>query len=530
MKWVGLFITAAVLSFTGCGVAQAQPATDLIITEVMTGSSSSASSEFIELYNQSDTSIVLTDVKIQYQASSQDITAGTWTTKATLDGQLKPHGFLLASTSVFNTEQSIAGDFLLSSGLSGAAGRLRILNGGATLDSLTWGNGVAAIEGTSIPAVSAGFSYKRIVDQDAQFVDTNNNSTDFVGSDSPHAQGGGVEDVLVDVCPATPEVDISLPDGYEIDADGNCVPITTPALCQNNVVISEFVSDPVGLEADGGEFIELYNPDNGPVQLQGCGVVSSKSPQSLYSFTNSDMITGHGYFVIYTTDKLVNASGSVTFVATGREDVINYSNLHEGDDMSYFETGWEVTNQPSPMLANLHAVENAPGMGSGSSTATLAPCPTGKYRNPDTNRCRTLELAVATLAPCDEDQFRNPLTNRCKSIATTAGSSQSCPAGQERNPETNRCRKTAKTANQPKPCDPGQERNPDTNRCRKVVTQSANQSADITSKPGSSRLSLEAIAILGLISFGYVGYEYRSDAQLFIEKLLVKLGRRKPPG
>lgn len=532
---MGLFIAIVVMGFASCGLVHAQSASGLVITEVMTGSSNSASSEFVEIYNQSDSPVILTNIKIQYQASSQSPTNGSWTTKANLDGQLKARSFLLASSTVFDSEHTSAGDFLLTSGLSSTSGRIRIFDGSTALDSLTWGDGVQALEGTSITANLGGFSYKRIVNQDAQFVDDNNNSTDFVSSDAPFAQGGGVEEIeidpVVDICPITPEIEATLPDGYEFDADGNCVAIVMPPVCQNEVIISEFLTDPIGLEGNGGEYIELYNPNAQSAPLFGCHIVSSKSSQDLYEFTSEDSVPGNGYYVINIVDKLTNGSGVLTFKSFGREDSVSYSGLHEADVMALFEGGWEITNKPTPMAQNEHASSD-PGETSikNNSASSLAACPVGKYRNPTTNRCRTLEIAVTSLAACDEDQYRNPLTNRCKSLSSGASTSSVCNVGQERNPETNRCRKVTSSSAQLKPCDAGEERSSETNRCRKMAAQLGSQSATIDEPTGSARMSVWAMLILGTISLGYVGYEYRNDVQLFFQQLLTKLGKRKPPG
>jgi hypothetical protein len=69
-------------------------------------------------------------------------------------------------------------------------------------------------------------------------------------------------------------------------------------------------------------------------------------------------------------------------------------------------------------------------------------CEPGKYRNPETGRCRSVETADV-LTPCKEGQYRSPETNRCRSVASAASTPAPCQPNQERNPETNRCRKKA---------------------------------------------------------------------------------------
>lgn len=533
MKWAGLFLSLLILSFTIYNPVNAQASSGLVITEVMTASNSSASSEFVEIYNQTDSPLVLSGWKIQYQASSSDPSSGVWTTKASLDGQIKARGFAIISTNIFDSENSIVGDFQISAGLSGTAGRIRLFNGSSTVDSITWGV-ATSLEGSAATAPPAGHSLKRTVDLDALFVDNNNNSTDFLVSDQPFAQGGGIEDVPsqpVDLCPATPEFDLAIPDGYILDANGNCVLAPQPSVCSNSVVLSEFLTDPVGLESDGGEFIELFNPSVSPAPLKNCELRSSKSSQPLTEFSDSDIVPAGGYFVISLADKLTNSSGMVTFAKSESEDVVNYSDVKEGQTMAIFDEGWEITNQPTPMAANLKYIDAGIGSGEEPQTvSTLSECPEGKYRNPDTNRCKNIESTDVVLSSCDQGQVRNPETNRCKKLASTSGSQTPCGPGQERNPETNRCRKISSATSSLKLCELGYERNPDTNRCRKVVD--AKGLSQFAAEEGSTnpiKLSNIAIGSFMTAALAYGAFEYRSEAATAYKNLRSKFTKGRPP-
>jgi len=333
----------------------------------------------------------------------------------------------------------------------------------------------------------------------------------------------------IDVCPLTPEIDSEVPVGYELNIDGECIiSAVVPALCDNSVVINEFVSDPVGLEADGGEFIELYNPGSEPATLVGCHVKSSKSSAELVVFTASDVIQPGGYFVINITDKLTNVSGSITFSTASSDDIVNYSNVHEGESFSYFANGWKVTDSLTPNNANQYQLndEEAADVSVDSDTVVLAPCPVGKYRNPETNRCRTIESADAELAPCDDGETRNPETNRCRKITLATAALAACTAGQERNPSTNRCRKIAGTSDDVKPCEAGYERNPETNRCRKLATAKGVVAGAATASPSTSRLDLRIILVVIALAVGYGIYEYRTDMTNLYQKVSAKIGTK----
>jgi hypothetical protein len=160
-------------------------------------------------------------------------------------------------------------------------------------------------------------------------------------------------------------------------------------------------------------------------------------------------------------------------------------------------------------------------------TTLLAPCPEGKFRNPDTNRCKTFETAVSELQPCDEDEYRNPETNRCNKVSPTTSSLTPCKPGQERNPETNRCRNIT-SASILAPCPEGQERNPETNRCRKIgvlgaTTDDIPTVSDIAVEPTAGSINWTVIAVAVFGTFGYMIYEWRSEIGITYGRMRGKL-------
>jgi hypothetical protein len=94
----------------------------------------------------------------------------------------------------------------------------------------------------------------------------------------------------------------------------------------------------------------------------------------------------------------------------------------------------------------------------GSGKKALGPCPAGKTRNPDTNRCK-----------------KDP-KKATGSGKKAAGSGKKalgpCPAGKTRNPDTNRCKKDPKPLSK---CKDGYEKSPK-GRCRKIKSASKRRS------------------------------------------------------
>lgn len=201
------------------------------------------------------------------------------------------------------------------------------------------------------------------------------------------------------------------------------------------------------------------------------------------------------------------------YADAGSETYLNQSWAFDTSDDTW---KWAI---PSPTGPNLFPQPLSAGMGSGFDDAS---CPAGKYRNPETNRCRSLEEAVSALAVCEEGKERNPATNRCRSLLTTSSTNLSpCEEGEERNPTTNRCRKVLGMASTLTPCPVGSERNPETNRCRKISENVLASPAAVAIESGGGNVLKNALIITaGLGALGYGFYEWRSELLRALRKLV----------
>lgn len=144
------------------------------------------------------------------------------------------------------------------------------------------------------------------------------------------------------------------------------------------------------------------------------------------------------------------------------------------------------------------------------------PSPDGPNVFPSGDAVSGNAAASPLLQPCTPDQYRNPATNRCRSLVTAAAALQPCQLGQERNPATNRCRAVLAASTSLKPCPAGQTRNPETNRCHTSTASTIASVADVAA-PASARSSLTPWLITGAIAAvaaAYAAYEWRQDLLL----------------
>src|SRR4051794_13191076 len=164
------------------------PSTGLLVSEVVTGGTS-ASDEFIEIYNASSSTLDLGGLELVYATA----TGTTVTRKQTWTAQPLPsHTHLLVANSL--GRWATGADGVYSGGLAGTGGSavLRIV-GGAVIDALSWGDAASTFaEGTAGAAPPASSSLERKPGgASGNATDTNNNSADALVNPAPVAQGLG---------------------------------------------------------------------------------------------------------------------------------------------------------------------------------------------------------------------------------------------------------------------------------------------------------------------------------------------------
>lgn len=510
-------------------ITTALPSSSVVIYQVQTGGTGSgtAAQEIVLIYNGAKENINVSGWCLEYSAAAN----GTTFSKLgcinsgfdSIELWLNAGSFAsFATTSFIDANTSFTPDTLMSSGLAAAGGHLRLVDSsGQEIDRIGWGTAVLP-EGTPATAQITGLVMGRL--SEANLLDTDNNQSDFLSQPiiNPIISGLFEQEKVVDMCSNIEEVQAVVPDGYEISSTDQtiCVPFTVK-LEDSVLLITELYPDAPSYDT-GQEFIELYNPNTSAVLLNGYQLQLGPSYDKAFQFTSGTIgaLEYLAYSDLYTGIVLPNTSAQVRLLSpSGRvvSETPLYSSPQESDAWANINGNWMFTNQVTPNLTNLAPIELSVEGGEEVASA-VQPCPAGKYRNPLTNRCKTLESAITELSPCDEDEYRNPDTNRCRKVSVAGSSVSACKQGQERNPLTNRCKAMTAGDSDLVACKAGQERNPDTNRCRKVTEISGIgdngelplvEDVPVASVAGSFAWPAIGMGVISVL--GYVVYEWRHE-------------------
>lgn len=543
---------------------------NIVISHVITGESSSSSSEFVAIYNNADIDI---DVSHFCLKNKSFVTVACIIPDTNAQVYIRSHGYLTFASTIFSTTHNYTADtnYALTNAIQVGGDSLTLLDSTSTeVDKVTWGT-----SGGGISSQTNG-TLQRKVDptNSGRLLDTNTMSSDFTSLLSLSYPANASYDVvtLVDVCPNIPEVQQQMPTGYLADENGHCQPdsclniaglqVSVPdhydALVDGTCVEHDECNNVSGIQAaipemmvrtgandcswnipplqlteilpnaigsdTGNEFIEIYNPTNQTVDLSYYSVKTGVDLDKTYSFPIGSTI-GPGEYRSFSDSAmkftLLNTSSRVVLIAASGStagDTGIYDTPGDGESWALINGAWQYTNQPTPGATNKPSVVTESEVDA--TDVVGVPCPTGKYRNPLTGRCRTVVSDASVLATCDADQYRNPETGRCRKIATTMLAP--CKDNQYRSEETNRCR-TIVAASATKPCKDNQYRSEETGRCRNMPAASVPEAAfavQTIKDTGMVFVGWWALGAVGLLAIGYGVWEWRRDIVAFVRRSL----------
>ena len=546
-------------------VASAEGGGGVVIAQMYPGTTTSGAGkdqEFIEIFNNSDEAINVSDWCIRYMPASYmpgtDDIAGDESLLACLTKPNEGTDLWLSAgsyaTFMSNEMRDVIksqADAYFDAGIYYVRGYIILVDSNnKVVDKLGWdiNNGRSDTGWNAIERAAVGMSLKRKT-SDFLFVKTsdNSNNEDFEQAEPfLHVSGIYEEEYVVDLCLNLDTLEI--PSGYKQDSDGNCY----EDLCLN-IEDDLNITVPVGhyrdLEGNCYEYDESANlegiQDTVPEFMIRDGAndcVLEYSPLELTEILpnaiGSD--SGNEFIEIYNAGKTsVDLTFYILKIGIGSEKIISFpvgSIIGPGEYMAFSDSELKFTLVNSSSKVVLTAVG---GKIFGD---------TGVYDNPDdgeswayingkweyTNRPtpdlpnlksigveESITDESSALKPCNADQFRNPETNRCKKYEVS--SLKPCAEGQYRSAETNRCRKVTLTSSTLKPCEDNQYRSPETNRCRKKVNDTV-PSADYKVEPikdsATTFAGWWALGGVGAVAVGYAAWEWRREIAGLWGKLL----------
>lgn len=183
------------------------------------------------------------------------------------------------------------------------------------------------------------------------------------------------------------------------------------------------------------QYIEIYNPTASAIDLSGCAV---KYKNKLYNLNGT--LNGERYLALsptelgFTLTKNPSSSNTVGLVDAEGKTIDELVYTHGQKKTAAFALIYNSAGEASWMVTYLRTP------GAENTYQKFRTCPAGKVINEATGNCVKASVIEPVADECPPGKYRNPLTNRCKTIQDKAGPTP-CAEGYERNPETNRCRK-----------------------------------------------------------------------------------------
>jgi len=404
------------------------PLPPVIFTEVLTGTKTSGTQEFIELYNTTDEPIDLTGWQVWYlsaQAASIDRPASSGVIMLG-DGADSPiigahEYYVLSGRADYlgdTARQFYAGT------MAATGGNLRLVAPDAlqpcmwaVQDQLGWGNALYA-QGTAASAPPAGQSLSRAYIADSTYIDTQNNATDFTVTTMPSPKAvntntvaipathvrSPLPKVAVEGCvPPPPPIDI----GTLLQQPGlnDIPPAASPDSQVNNQAptpifpsadiglvtpqITELLPNPAAPKTDAqDEFIELYNSNVVTFDLSGFSLEIGTVTKHHFVFPAGTTLAPQSFTAFFsgaTGLSMSNSGGQVRLldpygVVRNQSEV--YGTAKDGQAWVLIGSSWSWTSLPTPGSANSLNVVSIAAKKSGSTvTASTKVAPATKKAN-----------------------------------------------------------------------------------------------------------------------------------------------------
>lgn len=292
----------------------------VVVSELSMGSATSATEEFVELYNNSDNVISIASWSIYYRSAN----GSTYSKKAGFStaANIQPRSFFLVSTNTINNS-------LLISGMSQTGGVVELRDDkNDVIDRVGYGNTNTSNGKPAIAPQSGESIFRQYDDANKTMINTNDNLSDFYITSS--------------ISPGTIPI---------IEIEEFSEPVT-----YLSIFINEIYPNPNPEQSEStDEFIELYNPNNVLVDLNGWLIKDSSG--KTYIIKNRS-IEPMGYLSFYSgeTGISLNNTGDVVELYSPNSDLKDqsqdYGDAKEGLSWGLVNGAWAWNNTTTPSTAN----------------------------------------------------------------------------------------------------------------------------------------------------------------------------------
>lgn len=511
-----LYVILAVSICVICGVVFGNVShalePSLVISQIKLGDFDSAKNEFIEIYNNSDIDVEITNWCLYYQSLSlTSKKLGCFTAET-----VASHVFLPARTYAMSTstEQALLDPFLISdlvfsATLSGAGGYVYLSDTlDVEIDKIGWNTlvGVGDFAAASLPGEVISRKQIEIIQSEednlievpsVMLQDTNVNIDDFEISPLRDTYVFGqiyeLDDLcpnlvdiqvsltnlyqdefgdcfeIIDLCPNLDEIQLLIPAGYDLDEFGDCV----TDICFNLDGIQS--SLPEGMMLDGDNCLDIDLCPN-------LDEIQAAIPEKYYLNDFGDCMLK--LIKLRINELLPNVDG----IDDGNEfiELFNPNDFAVDLDNYIFRTDplsekFYRLQVGAVILANSYYV-----IYNSESSFTLKNTTGGvwlyladdqlvdsvQYENPDEDEAWAYidEGWSYTNRVTAGEMNLNYLTKPVAMTSEKVDEFEPCGPNQYRNPETNRCKNIVATSSVLVPCKEGQYRSEETNRCRNIVS------------------------------------------------------------
>ena len=343
---------------------------NFIIAEIQTNGpgTGTTTQEFIELYNNSDTTLYIAGWSVVFKNSSQKETV-LYTFGA--DSIIAPREFVSGKNSLTATTYlpDIIANFvytLPTSGLPASSGSILIKNPElAVVDLVSWSNETAYIDDSTISGVVNGLSLQRLcLDETTLITEKVPIESYYVDTISPrslHCMPPPDTEDGDDTESATPPPGSSSPGK---DDDRTTVTTPQPERTRLPIRLNELFIDPTAPLTDANdEYVELFNPHTVPIDLAGYSIIAGTTTKYRYIFPAGTVIAPQSFIAVTSALTPLSLSNSGTTVELINDvgqsvETVTYAKAKSGEAWAVNSSGeWAWTSSPTMGATNIMTIK-----------------------------------------------------------------------------------------------------------------------------------------------------------------------------